>query len=562
INAPKQSSYAAVTAKLDRGGDLFGYLGTAQWLKGLSGKIREFEKLALDMSPDEEEEIQLAFKVVTGLVKRSGMEELSGVGISSVKVGEAQYRSRFIMHHDAASEKGYLWNMFGEKPHALTGLDVIPQDAVFASYGDVNVKNLWQTLLNEIVLLGTPEIRESLSAAPEQFKMMTGMDLDAFLDSFGGELGAALLLNDAIPFTVPLPMPTANGQPLTIPQPELLLLAKANDRLIFDRLVQLTEKMEGVRKEVDGNIHKVLFPPPVPFIPALQPAIAYDGEHLFIVSTPLVLKKVLAAKAGGPSLRDNEQFKALAAHLPSDGNSFTFLSDRIGKEYNKLQQNMIPAAGGGPTPEQFTSLIQKLSTPAYTASVFQNTDEGWLTTSVGNQSMADAMSLGTIAVVAILAGMLLPALAKAKSKASRIKCVNNMKQISLALKIYASDNEDRYPFQIPEAQGGTKEKTAQDNRGDDRNPFIHLMKLKLELGSPRILTCPAHEGVKPATSWDAFTPDHISYKFRSGKDVDETNLDQVMLWCPHDHNVGLVDGAVMQMDESDTDARTAGSWTF
>jgi prepilin-type N-terminal cleavage/methylation domain-containing protein/prepilin-type processing-associated H-X9-DG protein len=53
--------------------------------------------------------------------------------------------------------------------------------------------------------------------------------------------------------------------------------------------------------------------------------------------------------------------------------------------------------------------------------------------------------LVVIAIIAILASMLLPALSRAKESAYRAKCVNNLKQLDLSLRMYADDNGGYFP---------------------------------------------------------------------------------------------------------------------
>ncbi|HWX20461.1 MAG TPA: type II secretion system protein [Candidatus Binatia bacterium] len=109
-------------------------------------------------------------------------------------------------------------------------------------------------------------------------------------------------------------------------------------------------------------------------------------------------------------------------------------------------------------------------------------------------------------VLAILALVLLPPLARSHRSPSHSRCLSNQKQISICFKVWANDNNDRYPMQVSTNEGGTLEFVA------GGNAFVHFRVMSNELSTPKILLCPADTKRGPAISFDSdFNNSTLSY---------------------------------------------------
>lgn len=154
--------------------------------------------------------------------------------------------------------------------------------------------------------------------------------------------------------------------------------------------------------------------------------------------------------------------------------------------------------------------------------------------------------VSVLVTLLILPAMLLPALSKAKSRAQTISCVNNMKQIGLAFKVWALDHDDQYPFNVSTAKGGTFELCSRDSEGYELNPAPHLMVMSNELSTPRILVCPQDASKQAAASFVNLQAANVSYRVRSGTNVSDINPQEILVVCPVHGHVLLSDGSVQQ----------------
>jgi len=119
------------------------------------------------------------------------------------------------------------------------------------------------------------------------------------------------------------------------------------------------------------------------------------------------------------------------------------------------------------------------------------------------------------------AGALTPeetdALAKAKERAEAIACINNLKQMGLAVRVWAIDNANMTP---PD-----------------------MLSMSNELSTPKILVCPADKTREVAYGWASYSSAHCSYEYLAPSASDEEPF-RVLFRCPIHGHAGLCDGSV------------------
>jgi hypothetical protein len=162
--------------------------------------------------------------------------------------------------------------------------------------------------------------------------------------------------------------------------------------------------------------------------------------------------------------------------------------------------------------------------------------------------------------------LLPPNRGNAHVRAKRIACINNLKCLGLAMRIYANDHEERFPWQVADTDSGKLVNSAQ--------VFQHFRVASNELSTPKILWCPEDRARSRTNDFEAFGNTNLSYflgfeaksnapnAFLSGdRNISGGMLsngflrvittNSVVSWTKDMHqnvgNIGLADGSAQQL---------------
>jgi prepilin-type processing-associated H-X9-DG protein len=120
-----------------------------------------------------------------------------------------------------------------------------------------------------------------------------------------------------------------------------------------------------------------------------------------------------------------------------------------------------------------------------------------------------------LVVLLLLVALLIPVASQSKTKAARMQCVSNLKQLGGGYRTWSGEHSELWLTQPDTNQ------TSQTPRADSADAARRFLAMSNELKSSMILACPADAQRLPARTWAELSNSNISYFL--GLDVDETD---------------------------------------
>jgi Tfp pilus assembly protein PilE len=434
VQPVEKNSFAEVTSKLDPGGNIYLYVGTervAKFLDDLAVKVRTMIEQEISKSGGKDADGLKAFDFVYGLIKDSGLTEVSGIGLSSIAVDANLNHSKFVLHHYQGKNSGVIWRMLEGKPHELTFLKMLPPSTAAASFSDFKLKALWDWVKKEAAASDMPKVKEFILAL-EPMLLQKGIPLDAILNSIDN-MGFVVMLDNNKKSLIPL-----GAQPLEIPEPGLALVLSVKDDTIFNLL---QTKLTFAVKSEDPAVKKLQIPlPPLP-VP-IAPVILQKDGLLIIASNNSVVDAMFAAKEKGDGLIASADFKKLSANIPMEGNSFRFVSPRLMQTIMDVQKKTLELAKAQDTEKSIIiKLLNMFTKDMATFGVLQNTDEGMIYTFNHTMNMENIILLPVTAPAAIVAAIAIPNYLTAVQKGKQKATLADMEALAMAVDAYIAENK-------------------------------------------------------------------------------------------------------------------------
>lgn len=442
----KDTTFEEVTALLNPGGEFYTYMSTEELLGALSERLGHFKKLLLaetEEGSEDHRQIETVLGVAEYLVRTSGVEELAGLGMSSIKRKSGLYYNRAVNYHRPGKGDGELWKLFGGEPVTKEFIAMLPVETAVGMYAKVDLKRLLAWVRTSFEETGHPEWVERMDAEFAKARER-GIPIKKMIDSLEGEMGMILALDPTVTRSFK-PRPDLS---LEVPDVGYAYVLRVADSTILETMDRITQNNANIEREqrLGATWRSTMIPLPIPV--RLQPTVVQKGNLLVVATNKALAEAILATPAGGhPALKETEEFQRRMVGVRQDAVNFHYISPSLADAGAKLLGQVLAQQEDGLTEESqegVSRFARGLLDNLVTCGATEHTPQGFVYSGNSNAPLG-RIGLAEASIVPILAGMLLPALSQARARARQVSCANNLRQISLGVKMYSADHNDRFP---------------------------------------------------------------------------------------------------------------------
>ncbi|MFT5130177.1 MAG: hypothetical protein ACI8W8_003806, partial [Rhodothermales bacterium] len=327
----RPSSFADVARYLEPNGDAYVYLNSDQF----ATKVLEFSEAIGEAimlaQPKERPQFQRTLKALRQLAEETGALEIKGMGMSSARKGGMQ-SGRTVLFHGDTQPTGRLWQIGGGKPHAFTGLSMMPKTTVAAFTGDCRLDLLWESLDALAATIG-PDARDGLRELRKALAEYG--DLDATMAAFTGEITLIVTLDTERSHALDC------NPDVQIPELSILLslgVKAPNLHGAFETLFGAHPQLEHL--EIPGATAFALRPEQEQAFRWWPTFAKTEGRFIF-ASNPDIVKSVLNVPIG-EGIATSAEFQQLQTGMPTEGNQLTFVSRRLSDELGRIAKALAP----------------------------------------------------------------------------------------------------------------------------------------------------------------------------------------------------------------------------
>lgn len=423
--------FDSIVTNLDTGGDILVVANIEGCVQSLANNISKFVA-ALPMTDQNSIEIQKTFNKIPGFLQRNGFYAVQGFGVSVVPRTDGMNTVKEFIGRDRAAASLPLWRgLIGDQPQTMLCPGFIPEDSVFVRTGTGEITQLWKLIRAGIAEFASPAGCAGFERQLSSLSTNMGVNLDKILESLGNEGFFSIQLSR----TNVIDIPSAQGPPVRMPCPSLLIVLTVKDDTLIKAIEQplVRANMPIVRTECESTtVSSINLPMPLPF--PFQPSFAIYSNFFLFGSTPAVVSDAVKAFKSSNGLVATPEYKQAFLGMPTVNNGIFYMSPRFMKTIADFQTKIMDSTDGSGNGVSSAAMNELFGAKDETRSAFvvQNCPDGILTVGITSSGGKELVGAVLAAPIGLMAGIAIPSFMKARTTSQMNACINNLRQIEAA----------------------------------------------------------------------------------------------------------------------------------